>query len=304
MFLIMIIVSTVISFICLTGNKSILKMVISAMSFPFLGIYNAGAALFRSMGNSKISMKVSLCMNIINIAGNAILVYGFSMSVAGVAISSLVSRVIAAVIMSMLVRKQNYPVHIEKRFHLGYNPKIIKRILRIGIPNGLENSMFQIGKILVLGLVASLGKAATAANAVTNTIAGIEIIPGVAIGLALVTVVGQCVGNDDREAACRYTKRLLKITYISMFAVNVIIIILSKTILNMYNLSLETSRTEGQLIIFHSICCIFIWPISFALPNALRAANDVKFTMVIDWMFRSICFVIRFIRGKLNMKYF
>lgn len=342
------VLSFILMLVALIGNYGILRLIygnidpvvfnnarkyfyITAVSFPFLAIYNSCAALFRTMGNSKISMMVSIIMNLINVTGNAILVFGFHLGVVGVAIPTLISRVVATIIMLCLIRNKKNPIHIDRLLHLGFDWKMIKRILAIGIPNGLENSIFQIGKVLVQGLIASFGTAAITANAVANTVGSFEIIPGSAIGLAMITIVGQCVGANDHKQAKKYTVKLLKIAYLSMFVVSLIVVLLRVSIVSLYQVSPETSAIALQIIIYHSICSVLIWPTSFALPNALRAANDVKFTMVIaiismwvwriglsymlakvfglgvigvwiamsvDWLFRSICFLIRFFRGK------
>lgn len=143
---------------------------IIAVSFPFLAIYNVGAALFRTIGNSKISMKISFWMNIINIFGNAILIFGFDMGVAGAGVSTLLSRMIAAIIIMLRLSNQENTICIDYNFRLGYQPKMIRRILKIGIPNGLENSIFQFGKLLVGGLIASYGEVGMTANAIGNSI--------------------------------------------------------------------------------------------------------------------------------------
>lgn len=174
---------------------------ISALSYPFLAIYNANAALFRSMGNSKVSMYVALMMNIIHIGLNAIFVYVFNLSVAGVAVSSLISRFAAAAVMSVLIRNQNLQVHIIKGTKLHINKRMIKRILGIGIPNGLENSMFQFGRVIVVRFIAGFGTVQIAANAVANNIDAFGTIPGQAISLAMITVVGQCVGANNYDQA-------------------------------------------------------------------------------------------------------
>ncbi len=347
-------VSLVILVISLVGNGMILKLIygsidtdvmsnariyfyISALSYPFLAVYNSCAALFRAMGNSKVSMVVSFIMNIIHIMGNAIFLYVLHMGVAGVAISTLLSRAVAAIIMLLLIKNKNNLIHIDSIFHLGYDGTMIKRILHIGVPNGLENSMFQFGKILVQGLIASFGTAAITANAVANTVASLEVIPGSAIGLAMITVVGQCVGANDYKQAKKYALKLLKLAYLAMFLLNIIVILFSNQIIGIYQLSDDIKAIAFSVIIYHSICCIIIWPSSFTLPNALRAANDVKFTMVIsiismwlwrimlsyvlgkylglgvlgvwiamtfDWLFRSICFIIRFVKGKWKLHAF
>lgn len=310
-------------------------LVIVSLSIPFIALYNGGAALFRTMGNSNISMIITLIMNIINVIGNAILIYGFQMGVAGAAIPTLFSRIVAAVLIIVLLRKQVLLVHLTKPFQFKLNFHFIKKILRIGVPNGLENSMFQLGKILVLSLVAGFGTASIAANAVSNTIANFQILPGMAIGLATITVVSRCVGAGDYEQVRFYTRKLLRITYLSMILINIIIDLGLPLILWIYNLTPETGMITKQLILYHSICCVTIWPFSFTLPNALRASNDVRFCMVtsivsmwvwriafsfvlaqflhlgvfgvwvamtIDWLFRAICFVIRYRGSRWQLK--
>ena len=182
---------------------------ITSMSYPFIALYNSCAALYRAMGNSRISMVTSLIMNSLNIAGNALLIYGFGMGVEGAAIPTLISRIVCAVLIVVMLRHRQDQIRLDSYFHLGFDWPMIKRILQIGVPNGLENGMFQIGKILVQSLVAVFGTASIAANAVANNFASMEVIPAAAIGLGLVTVVGQCVGAGKIEEARYYTKNLL-----------------------------------------------------------------------------------------------
>lgn len=303
----------------------------TALSFPFLAVYNACAALFRSMGNSKVSMIISFFMNLINIAGNAILIFHFRMGVAGSAIATLVARAVAAAIIYSLLKNKKHAIHFDsvKRFRL--QPDMIRRILRIGVPNGLENSVFQIGKIIVQGMIAGLGTSAITANAVANNVGGLGTLPGMAMGLAVLTIVGQCVGAGDYEAVKYYTHKLIKLTYLIMCIGNTAIFFLLPFILKLYHLSNKTTSLADSLLSYHCVLASLIWTLAFCLPNALRAANDVKFTMwtsmismwlwrigftyflaiylhigvlgawiamTIDWLFRAICFVIRFHKGK------
>ncbi|MFA9424077.1 MAG: MATE family efflux transporter [Sedimentibacter sp.] len=265
-------------------------MLIVFASIPSIAIYNSGAALFRATGNSKITMFISIIMNAINVIGNAILIYGFHMGVVGAAIPTLISRTIAAIIIIALLRNESLLIHISRPFHYKYDKKMVHNILHLGIPNGVENSMFQMGKILLLSVVAGFGTASITANAVGNIIASFEILPGASIGLGLITVVSQCVGAGDYEQARYYTKKLLKFTYISLIFLNALIIIATPSILEIYHLSAVTAAMAKQVIIFHSINACIIWPLSFTLPNTLRASNDVRFTMVVGvcsmWIFR------------------
>lgn len=306
-------------------------LLIVTASIPFIALYNGGAAIFRTMGNAKITMIVSLIMNAINVVGNAILIYGFHCGVEGVAIPTLVSRMTAAVLITVLLLNEKQVLHLQKTLRYKPEKETIKRILKIGIPNGLENSMFQLGKILVLSLVSTFGTYAIAANAVCNVLASFQILPGMALSLAMTTVISRCVGAKDYEQVSYYTKKLLAISYVSMFITTMVICVALPYIMNVYNLSPETSKVAREIMIFHSIGCVLIWTPAFTLPSTLRAAGDAKtcmmisipcmwifrigfsyilgkyfemgvfgvwVAMVIDWVVRVIFFVLRYCRGK------
>ena len=273
------------------GHANTYLLIVTA-SVPFIALYNAGAAIFRIMGNSRVSMQVSMIMNVINVCGNAILIFGFHRGTEGVAIPTLVSRITAAVLIVVLLCRQNMPIHIDKS--LRYRPEwtMIKRILGIGIPNGMENAMFQLGKIIVLSLVSTFGTYAIAANAVCNVVAGFQILPGMAINLAITAVIARCIGAGEHGQAEYYTKKLLKLVYISIWAINLIILALVPAILWAYNLSDVTAQTARGIIYFHAASASLIWPVAFSLPATLRAAGDAKVTMVIAlvtmWLFRIV----------------
>lgn len=292
-------ISAAIMIICLFGNAPILSVVFpnteksvmdncityffwSAISYPFLGVYNAGAALFRSMGNSRITMIISLAMNLLNICGNAILIFGCGMGVAGAAIATLASRIFGAVIILYLLRWRSHGITLDSLLHWRLDFKMIRTILKIGIPNGLENGMFQIGKILVQGLVASFGTVAIAANAVGNSIASMATIPGAAVGLGMITIVGQCIGAKRYDEAKRYMFRLTGLAYALMIFVNIILFLLLNPLIGLFNLSAETASITSVLLIYHGIMSSILWPMAFTLPNGLRAANDVKYTMLVS----------------------
>lgn len=257
-------------------------MMIVFASVPFLALYNSGAALFRAMGNSNITMRISLIMNGINIVGNAILIYGFNMGVEGVAIPTLISRAVAAITIFILLRDKRLDIHIKRPMNYRLDWSMVKDILHVGIPNGIENSMFQLGKLMLLSLVSTFGTIAITANAVANTVTAFQFLPGNAIGLALVSVVSQCVGAGDYEQARYYTRELHKYTYLSLFVLNGFIILLISHILKIFNLSAETFALARKIIIFYGANVIIGWPISFLLPNTLRAAKDVRYAMVVS----------------------
>ena len=251
----------------------------SAMSYPFIALYNSGAALFRAIGNSKISMINSAVMNVINIILNAIFIFVFRWGVFGAVLATLIARAVACIVILKMLSHRDNDVCVNDYLHWKFDFMYIKKILAIGIPSGLENGMFQLGKILVQSLIATFGTYSIAANAVSNNLAQMQIIPGMAMSLAM---VGQCVGANDYKQAKYYVKKLLKITYLSMAGLIVVLIIATPSILTFYSLSKETTDLAYQCIFLHAIIAALIWPTSFTFPNALRAANDAKFTMIVS----------------------
>ncbi len=340
--------SSLVAVVCLLFNGGILRLLfgavepavmegaqtyfyITALSYPFIGVYNAGAAVFRAMGNSRVSMACSFLMNLINIGGNAILIYGVGMGVAGAAIPTLLSRAAAAVVIIHLLCKGGGRVQVRELWKPEYHPAMVRGILRVGVPNGLENGMFQIGKVLVQGLVASLGTAAIAANAMANNVSTFPHISGSAVGLALVTVVGQCVGAGEFQQARKYIARLTGLVYLSMGLLEVCLGFAAGPLVGLFGLPAETTRMAVELIRVFVVFAIIFWPAAFVIPNGLRAAGDVRFTMLtstlsmwifrigcsfllcrqfgmgvmgvwlamyIDWIFRAAAFVWRFLSGR------
>lgn len=253
---------------------------ITALSFPFIALYNAGAALFRSVGNSRVSMQVSLWMNAINVAGNALCIFVLKMGVAGVALPTLVSRAVAAAMILTLASNRKQELYLQRKALLPVDRKIMRKILRIGIPSACENSFFQLGRLVVVSMIALFGTTQTSANAVANTLDSMGIVIGQAMGLAMVTVVGQSVGAGDKSQASFYLKKLMKWSYLSLGAVNILIIVFINQLIGLYHsLSPQTVELTRILVCIHAVFAILLWAPSFVLPNALRAANDVKFTM-------------------------
>lgn len=265
-------------------------LLIVSASIPFIALYNAGAAVFRTMGNSKVPMYLSMMMNAINVGGNAILIFGFGMGVAGAATSTLVSRVVSAVAIIFLLCSPEHLLHLERPFSFKLDFGMLKKIAYIGIPNGLENGMFQLGKIMVLSMITGFGTAAIAANAVSNIIATFQVLPGMSVGMAVITVCSRCVGAGDYEAARYYTRKILKLVHILIIVFSVTTLVALPGIMHLYNLSDAAMTFTKQIIWYHGICCMLIWPEAFTLPNTLRAASDVKFCMILSiismWVFR------------------
>ena len=262
---------------------------ITALSYPFIGLYNACAALFRSMGNSKVSMFTALVMNGINITGNAICVFGLKMGVAGVAYPTLISRMTAAVLILILLQNRHNALRIRKIRVLRPHPRMIRTILSIGIPGGLESGMFQFGKIFLQSLVSSLGTASIASYAVACNLVTLLYLPGNALGLGLITIVGQCVGAGKPKEAMHYTSLLLGINCLILAVISTAMFFGTDWLVSVYNLSSEAAAISHVLLRAHCAAMI-LWPAAFTLPNALRAAMDARFTMMVSvfsmWAFR------------------
>ena len=227
-------------------DASVLYLRIIAISYPFLALYNGGAALFRSMGNSKISMQISFLMNVINIVGNAVCIFGFKMGVDGVAWPSVLSRVVAAALILRKCYQKGNAITVPKTTRL--DAKMTKRILGIGIPSAFENSLFEAGRILVVSMISTFGTVQIAANAVANNLDGMGVIPGKALSLAMITVVGRCIGARDDEQAVYYTRKLTVWSYIAMSLSNGAILLFLHKLIGIYALSGETmvlSETAG-----------------------------------------------------------
>lgn len=312
-------------------EAAVTYFVVTALSFPFLGVYNSAAAVFRSMQKTQVTMYVSFLSNIINIVGNAIGIFGLKAGVLGVAVPTLVARAVAAVLMVALALQKGNSVSVRVGEIFAWDRTTMARILRIAVPNGVENGLFALGKVLVVSIVALFGTVQIAANGVSNSVNQIAIIVVSSINLAMVTVVGQCVGAKEYLQAEHYTKKLMGISYLSTAALSLVVGLGLPLILRFYELSQETYSLSVTLIVMHNVLATLLHPTSFNLSNTLRAAGDVRFTMFVgigsmvlfrlgsavlfgivldlgvigvwiamgmDWLARSIAFCIRYRSGK------
>lgn len=261
----------------------------SLLSYPLIALYNSAAALFRAQGNSSISMIASFLVNVLNIGGNALCLYALGWGVEGVAIPTLISRGIAAFfLLALLSRarpyKNNPAINISGLLKFKPNIKLIQKILAIGIPNSIENSVFQIGKILVLTLMASFGTSAIAANAAANKLCELSCIPGIAMGFAMITVIGQALGAGRPDEAAALNRKLLIVTYAALAITTMPFIIWARPVIKYFNLEIETASLARTMFLLHGICGMIIWPVSFVLPASLRAAGDARFTMSVSFV--------------------
>lgn len=270
-------------------NNAKIYFLITALSYPFLGLYNAGAAIFRSFGNSKLSMTVSLRANIINISGNALFIYVFKWGVAGAAIATLIARAFCAIIILYLLGSKKSTVVIRDLLKIRPDFATIKAVCRIGIPSGIENSMFQMGKVLTQSVVATCSTAHIAANAVANTLSQLQFIPASAVNLAVITIVGRCIGAGRNEEAKTMSRKLLLMAYSAIWVATVLIFSLLNPLLGLYDLSAESTKLAWILMAMHSVMVSTFWPLSFSTPNSFRAAGDVKFPLVISMLSMWLC---------------
>lgn len=273
-------------------EASLTYLVISALSFPALAVYNSAAALFRSMGKTKAIMNISIVMNAINVIGNAIGIFVLQAGVVGVAVPSLVSRTFAAVIMLILCFEKKNTLYVQMGKVLAWNGKMLKRILNIAVPNGVENGLFQLSKVAISSIVALFGTVQIAANGVAQSFWSMASLFCIAFGYAFVTVIGQCMGAGGIEAADYYNKKLLRITYIGSAAWNLLIMILTPFVLTLYSLSDDTKKLVILLVVIHSVFNVILCPVAFSLSNGLRAAGDIRFTMYASVFATVVCRVI------------
>ncbi|MCC8127218.1 MAG: MATE family efflux transporter [Clostridiales bacterium] len=291
--------SLVIASLVVAGNESLLRLLfgsvdqevmdacvtylrISAYSYPALAVYNSGAAIYRSLGKTDVTMYLSAASNLLNLVGNIIGVFVLHAGVAGVAWPSFLARTFSAVVITVLCFQKKNSVVYHWRKILHWNGTSMKQILNIAVPNGFENGIFQLVKVALSSIVALFGTSQIAANGVAQSIWSMAAAAGVALGPAFITVIGQCMGNGDPDAAEMYFKKLIKITLALSFAWNLLIFALTPVFMRFYAIEPETKRLVIELVLIHNIFNALAYPFSGALSNGLRAAGDVRFTMVIS----------------------
>ena len=242
----------------------------------------AGAALYRCMSKTKVTMQISLVMNAINVAGNAIGIFVLHAGVAGVAWPSTLSRAFAAVAMTALCFSQKNQVRLLWKDLLTWNSSMVRRLLRIAVPNSIENGLFQLAKVALSSITAMFGTVQIAANGVAQSIWSLAALVGSAMGPAFITVVGKCMAAGDTEAASYYMRKLTRLTLSVSIAWNALVLLLTPVMLLFYDLSLEAKNLVFWLVVIHNIFNAVAYPISGPFSNGLRAAGDVKFTMYIS----------------------
>ena len=304
---------------------------ISAYSYPALAIYNAGAALFCSIGKTSTTMYIAIFSNVINVAGNVIGVFVLHAGVAGVAVPSLIARTFSAVVVTVLCFRKRNGVYYKKRWICHFDAGLLKRILGIAVPNGVEQGIFQFVKVALSSVVALFGTSQIAANGIAQSIWSLAALVCVTMGPVFITVIGQCMGSRDTEQAEYYFRKILKITLLISVVWNVLVFALTPLVMQFYDVSEETKKLTIILVLIHNIFNCIAFPFADPLGKGMRAAGDVRFTMVIslattigvrlifsllfaivmdmgvigiawamclDWCSRAVIFYIRFRKGK------
>ena len=270
------------------GNARI-YMLLTAVSFPFLALYHSSAAVFRAMGNTRVSMLMSLLMNVINLAGNAICIFGLKMGVEGVGIPTLLSRMIASLTIFLLLQNKQNRLRIRHLSDLKPDLDLLKKILAIGIPNSVESGIFQFGKLILQSLVSTLGTTSIAAFAVASNLVTYLYLPGNALGAGLLTIVGRCYGAGELSQAKYYTKKLLIINYTMLAFLSSVLIFGRSFFVGCYQLSGISADLAKGLVLSHALMMV-IWPLAFLFPYFFRAIGKAAFTMVVAvftmWVFR------------------
>ena len=304
---------------------------ITALSYPFIALFQAGAAFYRACGNSKFTMKTALIANVANIVGNTLFIFVLQMGAAGAAVSTLISRALCAFVVFYALRKPGYAIQIKNYFSIRPDLNLIVKILAIGVPSGIENGMFQFGKLAIQSTVSSLGTAAIAAQAMTIIFENVNGMAAVGIGIGLMTVVGQSIGAGRQEEAKYYIVKLAGYAEVAMIISCILVYIAARPVTVLAGMSEESTALCMQMILAITIVKPLLWVPSFTPPNGLRAAGDVRFSMITatltmwlcrvalsiflmrvvktgpigvwygmfaDWGVRGVIFTIRFVRGK------
>ena len=305
-------------------------MLITVLSYPFLALYTASAALHRATGDSRRPMIVAFAADLLNIAGNALLIFWLHMGVLGAALATLASRIVSAVIMLGYQARPGQVISLGSLRTWRPDGPMLRRILRVGLPSAVENGMFQFGKLVVQSTISSLGTTAIAAQAVIAALDSCIGTPGTALGIGLLTVTGQCIGQNRPDEARRYIRQFTILSTWVVLGMGALFSAGVPFITRLTALSPSGAQLVCQLTWFICVMRVLLWPCAFTLPNGLRAAGDVAYPMIVgsasmwlfrvalcwglcrytpvglwgvwfgwcaDWLVRAICFLLRF-RGN------
>ncbi|MBD5452138.1 MAG: MATE family efflux transporter [Lachnospiraceae bacterium] len=312
-------------------ENAIIYFIITVISYPFLALFSAGAAFYRASGNAKFPMKVSVVSNVLNIAGNAMFIYVFHWGAAGAALSTLLSRVFCTTVIFYCLRKPKQIIVVKDYLKIRPDMSLIVKIMAIGIPSGIENGMFQFGKLAIQSTVSTMGTVAIAAQAMTNILENVNGVFGIGVGIGLMTVAGQCIGAGRKEETKYYIVKLTKIAWVGIFASCLFVLAITKPVTWLAGMEPKAAAMCFEMVTAITIAKPLFWVGSFVIAYGLRAAGDVKFSMMVsvitmwgcrvalciflvkvfhfgpmavwigmfaDWGIRSVIFILRFLSGK------
>ncbi len=342
------VISLSITFFCIAGGERLLRLIfgtvedsvmenavlyfmITVISYPFLGLFSAGAAFYRASGNSKFPTKVSVVSNMINVTGNALFIYGFQWGVMGAALATLLARIFSTVVIYYCLRKPGQTIIVRDYFKIRPDMKLILAIMAIGVPAGIENGMFQFGKLAVQSTVSTMGTVAISAQAMTDIL---ELVNGIfsnSVGIGLMTVAGQCIGARRKEEAKYYVVKLMGIAWIGVLVSCYLVLAVTKPVTWISGMEPDAARMCFEMVAAMTVVKPLVWVGAFGLPYGFRAAGDAKFSMVVsvssmwccrvglciflvrvlhfgllgvwigifvDWIVRAFIFSMRFMSGK------
>ena len=261
-------------------DNSMVYFFYTVLSYPFIALYDAGASIFRAQENTRGPMVISIISNVMNIGGNAVLIWVFHMGVAGAAISTLVSRIFCAVVVLYQLRKDRQPIVVRDYLKIRPDWAMIRRILGLGIPSGIENSMFQLGKLAIQSTVSTLGTAAIAAQAMTNILENLNGIAAIGVGVGLMTIVGQCLGAGRKDEAVYYIKKLCVIAEVVIIVSCLTVYALARPVTILGGMEKTSAAMCIHMVTWITIVKPLVWTMAFVPGYGLRAAGDVKFSMI------------------------
>lgn len=275
---------------------------ITALSYPFIALFNAGSSIFRAQGNSRIPMTISVTSNLLNVVGNFILIWGLNLGVAGAAISTLCSRIFCMVVVFAMLRRDNNQIIVKDYLAIKPDGSLIKKILLIGIPSGIENSMFQFGKLAIQSTVSAMGTTAIAAQAMTNILENFNGIAGIGIGIGMMTVVGECIGANRKDEAIYYIKKLTLLAEIVVLSSCIFVFIMARPVTFIAGMEKDAAKLCVSMIGVITIVKPIVWVGSFVPGYGMRAAGDVRFSMLLScttmWLFRvTLCVFLAKVYG-------
>ena len=274
----------------------------TALSFPFIALYDAGSSIYRAQGNTRLPMTIAVVSNGLNIAGNAVLIWGFHLGVAGAAVATLGSRVISAVVVLAFLRDPKQEIAVYGYGRIRPDGQRIRRILSLGIPNGIENAMFQFGKLAIQSTVSTLGTVAIAAQAMTNILENLNGIAAIGIGIGMMTVVGQCLGAGRQDEAIYYIKKLSVIAEAVIIGCCALVYILTRPVTMLGGMEPESAKMCFYMIGWITVVKPIVWTLAFVPAYGMRAAGDVRFSMILScismWLFRvTLCIYLCRVHG-------